>query len=113
MLDKMRRQHPYPLLQLHPDTAKELGVSEGDWVYVETPLGRVKEKAQLFEGIHPQVVHADALWWYPEEPGEEPSLSGVWDCTINAIVPDDAEQNDYAGNQCFRALLCRVYPADG
>jgi anaerobic selenocysteine-containing dehydrogenase len=113
MLDKMRRQHPYPFLQIHPETARELGVSEGDWVYVETPLGRVKEKAQLFDGVHPQVVHADALWWYPEQPGEEPSLSGVWDCTINAIVPDDAEQNDYAGNQCFRALLCRVYPADG
>jgi anaerobic selenocysteine-containing dehydrogenase len=111
MLDKMRRQHPYPFLQIHPDTAKDLGVSEGNWVYVETPLGRVKEKAQLSEGVHPRVVHADALWWYPEQPGEEPSLSGVWDCTINAITPDDVEQNDYAGNQCFRALLCRVYPA--
>jgi anaerobic selenocysteine-containing dehydrogenase len=112
MLDKMRRQHPYPFLQIHPETAAELDISEGDWVYVETPLGRVKEKARLSEGVDPRVVHADALWWYPEQPGEEPSLCGVWDCTINAIVPDDVEQSDYAGNQCFRALLCRVYPAD-
>ena len=112
MLDKMRRQHPYPLLQIHPETADELGISAEDWVYVETPLGRVKQKAQLSEGMDPRVVHADALWWYPEQPGEEPSLCGIWDCTINAIVPDDIEQCDYAGNQCFRALLCRVYPAD-
>jgi anaerobic selenocysteine-containing dehydrogenase len=112
MLDKMRRQHPHPFLQIHPETAEQLGISEGDWVYVETPLGRVRERAKLFEGVDPRVVHADALWWYPEQPGEEPSLSGVWDCTINAIVPDDLEQSDYAGNQCFRALLCRVYPAD-
>jgi anaerobic selenocysteine-containing dehydrogenase len=112
MLDKMRRQHPYPFLQIHPETAAELDISEGDWVFIETPLGRVRQKARLSEGVDPRVVHADALWWYPEQPGEEPSLCGVWDCTINAIVPDDIEQSDYAGNQCFRALLCRVYAAD-
>ncbi len=112
MLDKMRRKHPYPFLQIHPETAGALGISDGEWVYIETPLGRVKEKAQLFQGIHPRVVHADALWWYPEQPDGEPSLSGVWDCTINAIVPDDLEQSDYAGDQCLRALLCRVYPAN-
>jgi len=112
MLDKMRRQHPHPFLQIHPETAGQLDISEGDWVYVETPLGRVRQMAKLSEGVDPRVVHADALWWYPEQPGEEPSLFGVWDCTINAIVPDDLEQSDYAGNQCFRALLCRVCPAD-
>jgi anaerobic selenocysteine-containing dehydrogenase len=111
MLEKMRRQHPYPVLQIHPDTARSLGIADGEWVYVETPLGRIREKAQLFDGIHPRVVHADGLWWYPEQPGAEPSLFGVWDCTINAIVPDDLEQCDYAGDQCLRALLCRVYPA--
>ena len=26
MLDKMRRQHPYPVLQIHPETADRLGV---------------------------------------------------------------------------------------
>ena len=95
--------------QIHPDKAKELGIRDGDWVYVETPLGRVREKAQLFEGVDPRVVHADGLWWYPEQKGQEPNLFGVWDCTINAIVPDDMEQTDHAGDQCFRALLCKVY----
>jgi hypothetical protein len=75
-------------------------------------MGRVKEKAALFDGIDPRVVHADALWWFPEQPGATPSLYGVWDHTINAIIPDDADFNDYAGDQCFRALLCRVYPAE-
>lgn len=112
MLDKMRRKHPHPFLQIHPETAGKLGIGEGDWVWVETPVGRITEKARLFEGVHPDVVHADALWWYPERPGEEPSLFGVWDHTVNTIVPDDLEQTDYAGNQCFRALLCRVSPAE-
>lgn len=111
MLDKMRRRHPWPRVQIHPDTARALGISSGKWAWVETPVGRVRQQAELFDGVDPRVVHADALWWYPERSAEDPSLFGVWDCTINAIVPDDLEQCDYAGNQCFRALLCRVYPA--
>jgi hypothetical protein len=39
-------------------------------------------------------------------------LYGIWEHTINAIIPDDADFNDYAGDHCFRALLCRVYPAE-
>ena len=58
------------------------------------------------------MVHADGLWWYPEQSGEEPNLFGVWGCTINAIIPDDMEQTDHAGDQCFRALLCKVYKAE-
>jgi anaerobic selenocysteine-containing dehydrogenase len=111
MLEGMRRKHPYPFLQIHPETAKGLGISKEDWVYIETPLGRIRQKAQLFEGIHRQVVHADGLWWYPEQPGEEPSLFGIWDGNINAILPDSLEHSDYAGDNCFRGLLCRVYPA--
>jgi anaerobic selenocysteine-containing dehydrogenase len=110
MLEKLRRRYPSPLLQIHPETARDLGIAEGDWVWVETPMGRIKEKARLVDWIDPRVVHADALWWFPEQPGEVPSLNGVWDHTINAIIPDDADRNDYAGDHCLRALLCRVYP---
>jgi len=110
-LAKLRRRYSYPLLQIHPETAKQLGISEGDSVYIETPLGRIGQKAQLFEGIHPQVVHADGYWWYPEEPGADPCLFGVWDSNINSIVPDDLEHCDYAGDNNFRGLLCRVYGA--
>ncbi len=91
--------------------AKGMGISEGDPVYIETPVGRVRQKAQLFEGIHPQVVHADAYWWYPEQPGMDPCLFGVWDSNINSILPDDLEHCDYAGDNNLRGLLCRVYRA--
>ena len=110
-LTKLRRRYPYPLLQIHPEMAKGLGISEGDPVYIETPVGRVRQKAQLVEGIHPQVVHADAYWWYPEQPGTDPCLFGVWDSNINSILPDDLEHSDYAGDNNLRGLLCRVYRA--
>jgi anaerobic selenocysteine-containing dehydrogenase len=111
-LKKMRQHHPCATLQIHPETAKGLGISDGDWAHVETPLGRVKQKAQLFEGVDPRVVHADGLWWYPEQPSNEPSLSGVWEGNINAILPDDFDHTDFAGDNHFRGLLCRVHRAE-
>jgi len=108
---KLRKRYPYPLLQIHPETAAELGIADGDAVYVETPEGKIKQRAGVWDGIHPQVVHADGFWWYPELPGKEPCLFGVWESNINAITPGEEEFFDYAGNNAFRGLLCRVYKA--
>ena len=110
-LDKLRRKRPYPLLQIHPETAQQLEILDSDPVYIETPLGKIRQRAKLTTGIDPRVVIADPFWWYPELPGREPSLFGVWDSNINAIVPDEPEVCSYAGDNYFRALLCRVYKA--
>lgn len=110
-LDKLRQRHPYPLLQIAPETAARLSIAQGDTVYIETPLGTVRQKAQLLEGMHPQVVHADGYWWFPEQPEADPCLFGVWDSNINSIIPDDPEVCDYTGDNLLRALLCRVYKA--
>jgi anaerobic selenocysteine-containing dehydrogenase len=111
-LKSLRRRQPYPQLQIHPETAKKLNISENDFVYIETPLGRIKQKAQLFNGIHQQVVHADGYWWFPEQPGSDPCLFGVWESNINSILPDGLEHSDYSGDNNFRGLLCRVYRAE-
>jgi thiosulfate reductase/polysulfide reductase chain A len=110
-IEKLRSKRPYPLLQINPETAQRLGIRDGDPVYIETPLGKIRQKARTTTGIHPQVVHADAYWWYPELPGEDPCLFGVWDSNINAILPDAPEQCDYTGDNYFRAALCRVHRA--
>jgi thiosulfate reductase/polysulfide reductase chain A len=111
-LKTLRKTYPEPLVQIHPDTAGKLGIVDGDWVYIETPEGKIKQRAQLDKEIHPKVVHADGFWWYPEDPGEEPYLFGLWKSNINAITPDGPEFFDYAGDNAFRALMCKVYKAD-
>ena len=110
-LAKLRQRYPAPLLQINPETAAGLDISDGDTVCIETPLGTVRQKAQLLEGMHPKVVHADGYWWFPEQPEVDPGLFGVWDSNINSILPDDPEVCDYTGDSYFRALLCRVYKA--
>jgi anaerobic selenocysteine-containing dehydrogenase len=109
-IDSVRRLHPYPLLQIHPDTSNKLNISEGDWVWIETPRGRVRQKATLFDGILPDVVHAEHGWWLPELPGEEPWLHGVWEVNINVCINDDPEIcNQLTGAWPLRTALCKVY----
>lgn len=109
-LAQMRKQHPYALLTLHPDTAGELGIAEGAMVWVETPMGKVQQMAKFDKGLHPRVVHADSHMWYPEREAEGDAHYGLWESNINAILPDGADYSDYAGDNYMRALICRVVP---
>ena len=111
-LENMRRQHPNARLTLHPDTATELGVREGAMVWVETPMGRVRQVATLDAGMDPRVVHADSHMWYPEREAEGTAHYGLWESNINAILPDDAACSDYAGDSYLRGLLCRIVPIE-
>jgi anaerobic selenocysteine-containing dehydrogenase len=109
-IDSLRRRHPDPLVQIHPETAEQLGIADSDWVWIETPRGRVRQKCQYFSGINPGVVHAQHGWWFPELPGEEPWLHGVWESNINVCTADDPERlNTKLGAWPLRTFLCKIY----
>ena len=111
-IESIRKRRPEPQVQIHPETAKRLGVENGDWVWIETPRGRVRQKCLYFDGIHPQVVHSEHGWWFPELPGEEPWLGGVWESNINVLTDDDPERcNPISGGWPLKTALCRVYKA--
>ena len=42
--------------ELSPTTAARLGVADGDTVWVESPVGRVRVRARLFAGVMPEVL---------------------------------------------------------
>jgi thiosulfate reductase/polysulfide reductase chain A len=105
---KLRERRPNPIMQIHPDTASELSIVSGDWVYIETPKGRIRQKAEVTDRIHPKVVHAEHGWWFPEQPGEAPDLFGTWESGIGVLFPDEPEVCDYQGGPPMRAIQCRV-----
>ncbi len=104
----IRKQHPEPLVQIHPKTAARLGIEEGDWVWIENPRGKVRLKCRLFDGIDPRVVHAEHSWWFPEKPGAEPSLHGVFESNIN-VLTDDEHCDPVHGGWPLKTGLCKVY----
>ncbi len=111
-VDSLRKMHPDPLLTINPKTALELGINNGDWAWIETPRGRIRQKTRVFDGIDPRVVHAEHGWWFPELPGEEPWLHGVWESNINVVIDDDPDHcGQLYGGWPLRAELCKVYKA--
>ena len=106
----LREQHPDPLMDIHPDTAAELGITNGDWAYIETLRGVIRMKAKVTTDIHPRVINCEHLWWFPEKPAREPWLGGMWESNCNVLTRDDPDTCDpLTGGWTMRALLCRVY----
>jgi len=110
-IERLRRLNPDPFIEIHPDTASDLGIRDGDWVWVESPRGRVQQKAKVITGIHPKVVHAQHNWWFPEDKGAEPSLHGVWKSNIN-VLTDWEEADEAMSCNPLRSLLCKVYAVE-
>lgn len=106
----LRKAHPDPLLDIHPETAKSLGIARGDWVYVETPRGRARFKANVTEDILRKVVSAEPCWWFPEEPAEEPFLYEAFKSNVNTLVSDNYDDCDQiCGGWYMRGMQCKVY----
>jgi len=106
-IPSLRRLHPNPLVIVHPVTAKKLGMEDGDWIYIETKHGRIKQKANLSEGVDPRVVVVDHAWWFPES--EETDLFGFRDSNYNALTTDELPFNNEVGSFNIRGLACKVY----
>ena len=103
----LRRLEPFPLVRMHPATAKKCGAAEGDWVWIETPRGRITQKVKLEPEMDEAVVSCDFGWWYPE--AGAPGYG--WDeSNANILTAAAPPYDHYLGSYQLRALLCRIYP---
>jgi len=104
----LREKMPDPLVEIHPDTAKRYGIDEGEWVWLENDMGRVKRKATITRRVKPHHIHTMHGWWLPELDGKEPSLFGVWDYQINKIIPGpQCSRSGFGGGQ-YKTTLCTL-----
>jgi anaerobic selenocysteine-containing dehydrogenase len=92
-LPRLRRSLPEPLVEMNPATAVARGISDGDWVAIVTPKGRIRARARLVATLADGVVGAQHGWWQacPELdlPGYDP------------LADDGANLNLIIGNEDF------------
>jgi anaerobic selenocysteine-containing dehydrogenase len=103
----LREIRPDPIVEIHPITADKHSICEGDWIWIESPRGRAKEKAKLNDGIDPAVIVAEHGWWYPEIKDTDHG----WDLSnINLLTDNSHESMDpVMGATNLRVLLCNIY----
>ncbi|MGA8958394.1 MAG: molybdopterin-dependent oxidoreductase [Pseudolabrys sp.] len=108
-LAKLRKAQRDPVAEIHPESAARFGIANGTWMWIETPRGRIRQKAKVTDGIDPRVIHVQHGWWFPEQPGPE---YGVWTSNANLLTNNQPPYDLAMGTYQLRALLCRVAPAD-
>ena len=105
----IRELQHYPRVQIHPETAKEYGIKEGDWVWIESPRGRIRQRANLFAGMDPRLVVVQASFCYWEKKGAERVLTS----NANVLTDDEGPFDGPAGSVNMRSLLCKIYKVEG
>jgi anaerobic selenocysteine-containing dehydrogenase len=111
MIPWLREKLRDPFVDIHPDTAKEYGIYDGEWVYIENDMGKVRRKARLSITVHPKMINTMHGWWMAEEEGAEPNLFGVWKYQINQIIPGpQASSSGFGGGQykCTLVTLSKM-----
>jgi anaerobic selenocysteine-containing dehydrogenase len=104
-IKSLRKLNPDPIMEIHPDTAGKLGIQDGDWVWIESQRGRIKQRSKLTDGINPGVVHAQHGWWFPEK---EPPEYGFMESNVNLLAAD-MPCDPHTGSESLRSFLCKVY----
>jgi thiosulfate reductase / polysulfide reductase chain A len=117
-LHSMQRHLPYPrgliadpLVTIHPDTAADLGLAEGDWVWISTPFSEieglppVRQRIRFSRTLHRRMVHAMSHWYYPEQ--ESGAARGL-EFNINAVITDQPPYDPITGSPMIRGGLCKL-----
>jgi anaerobic selenocysteine-containing dehydrogenase len=61
-LPRLKRIAPEPLCDIHPDTAAQCGLSEGERAEVRTPFGSLRVKARISDCIRRDTIHIPQGW---------------------------------------------------
>lgn len=108
----LRKQVPEPFLEINPQTAERLGVTEGEGIVLETQHGSLRLQAKLVDEIDVGVVCTQHGWWQScaslEMPGHDPfDSSGA---NVNLLIHNDVI-DPISGSVPHRSYPCNVRKA--
>jgi anaerobic selenocysteine-containing dehydrogenase len=105
-----RKVSPDPLVHIHPSTAPDHGLRDGEWALVEAAGGHgaCRLKVHVNDRTQPGVLTTGIGWWRPEASGPE---FGVLDVNINAALSYQGIMDPVSGSVDTGAIPCRVRAA--
>jgi len=104
-VDKLRKLRPQPPVEMHPDTADQYGISDGDAVIIETEYGQITQFAKLNDSLNRRVLNAAHGWWYPEG---APETQFEWQkSNFNMLTSTETLGKEY-GTPNLKAIGCRI-----
>ena len=104
-----RELWPAPRIEINPEDAAELGVQQGDWVWIENDNGKIRQTVDIYYGIKKGVVNLEHQWWFPEL---DQADKGFDLCGCNCLVTTGKGYQDrISGTSYLRAYPVNIYKA--
>ncbi|MEM4360198.1 MAG: molybdopterin-dependent oxidoreductase [Candidatus Bilamarchaeaceae archaeon] len=100
---ELMQKSPPPTAFMNTDKARELGLKDGDWIWIETARGKTKQRLMTHPGINPRVVNTEFGWGGTEE---------FKDSNINELTDCNRPYDRETGSVTLRGYPCRVYKAE-
>jgi anaerobic selenocysteine-containing dehydrogenase len=108
MIPWLREIVPDPVIEINPQTAKELNLTNGEWVIAENNHGSAKFKVEITPTAQPKVVSVGHGWWIPEAEGKGPGFFDNWEHNCNQLVPMGTQSRSGFGGSTYKTVLCRI-----
>jgi len=92
-------------VEINPETAQKIGIKDGDPIWIESKAGKVKGRARLFPGTHPNCIHIPY--------GQGHKAYGRW-AKGRGINPNDLLAREYdhlGGFVSYFSTRVKVYKA--
>jgi anaerobic selenocysteine-containing dehydrogenase len=106
-IPRLRKRRPWPTLEMAPEAAAAAGVTEDDWVRIESPeTGHAI--VRKVAGMDRRVVNAEGLWTMP---GEDP-VDGALKVGANVLTPLRDDLDPIMGGSVARCILCKFEKLD-
>jgi len=108
-IPSLRKQFPEPLSFVHPKTAKQMNVQDGDWVEIRTEMGSVKARLRCDDGIIEGVVFGQEGWWQGCEQLGIPSYNAFDSSGSNLnVIINNKLIDPVSGSVAMRGIPCTL-----
>jgi anaerobic selenocysteine-containing dehydrogenase len=97
-----------PVVEVHPETARKYHLKEGEWIFIETRKGKIKQELRVDSTLDPRVVFVSFGWWFPEK---TPGLYGWEEANLNILTESGPPYDSITGGVQIRGIPCKIYKA--
>jgi anaerobic selenocysteine-containing dehydrogenase len=95
----LRKRMPDPLVELHPDTAREKGIREGDWVSIISSQGATQARARYNRSLQTDVICSQYGWWSHDPQGRGQHYNGL---------VDSGSTDPIGSSNSLRQIYCNI-----
>ena len=107
----LREIYPVPEMWIHPDDAAKYGISDGEWVDIESRRGKTHGRARVTTAIAKGVVYQERFW-APELLDSDHPDQAYKVMNINVLTKNDPPYNPEYGTYTLRGFQVKVSPSN-